>query len=383
MRVGTTNVNTGRAENTIAVAGQWRLMWNAFRKRRLALLGGTIIGLFCLLALFAEFFAPYDPEARDPSSRPVPPTRIHIMTSAGKLHRPFVYQLVEARDTVTRAVHFTEQTDRIHPIRFFVRAERYRLCGLFAADVHLFGTDDSQRFHLLGTDQQARDVFSRLVYGTRASIGIGILAAAISLLVAMVLGTIAGYGGGPPDAIVRHMGAVIISIPSLPLWMALAVVIPAMGTAKRDILSMVIVLALVGWTSLARTARDRTHALREADYVCSAKLDNVPALRRICRHVIPGTVGHLTASFAFLVPCLILGETSLSFLGLGLSAPRISWGALLQSALDMHAMILAPWLLAPVVPIVVIILSFYLLADGLRDTVDLFDGAGGEDSQRL
>ena len=364
------NGATQTQEKTLYTASQWKLMRLAFMKHRLAVVGGIIVVVFYLIAIFAEFVAPYDPDHRDMESQFVPPMRLHIITPEGKLYRPFVYPLVEVRDFETFAVRYEEDESAIYPIRFWVHGDRYKFWGVFWTDVHLFGVDGDQRYYLLGTDQQARDMFSRIVYGTRLSMSIGLIGVAISFVLAIVFGTISGYFGGLADIIIQRVIEVIMCVPSLPLWMALAVAIPLTWSITKVFFFITLILSLVGWAGLARAVRSKLLALREADYAVSAKLDNVAVIRIMFRHLIPGVLSHLIASLTLSIPSMILGETSLSFLGIGLRPPAISWGVLLQSAQNIQTVALSPWLLLPVVPIVVIILSFNFLGDGLRDAAD-------------
>ena len=364
------NGATQTQEKTLYTASQWKLMRLAFMKHRLAVVGGIIVVVFYLIAIFAEFVAPYDPDHRDMESQFVPPMRLHIITPEGKLHRPFVYPLVEVRDFETFAVRYEEDESAIYPIRFWVHGDRYKFWGVFWTDVHLFGVDGDQRYYLLGTDQQARDMFSRIVYGTRLSMSIGLIGVAISFVLAIVFGTISGYFGGLADIIIQRVIEVIMCVPSLPLWMALAVAIPLTWSITKVFFFITLILSLIGWAGLARAVRSKLLALREADYAVSAKLDNVAVIRIMFRHLIPGVLSHLIASLTLSIPSMILGETSLSFLGIGLRPPAISWGVLLQSAQNIQTVALSPWLLLPVVPIVVIILSFNFLGDGLRDAAD-------------
>ena len=364
------NGATQTQEKTLYTASQWKLMRLAFMKHRLAVVGGIIVVVFYLIAIFAEFVAPYDPDHRDMESQFVPPMRLHIITPEGKLYRPFVYPLVEVRDFETFAVRYEEDESAIYPIRFWVHGDRYKFWGVFWTDVHLFGVDGDQRYYLLGTDQQARDMFSRIVYGTRLSMSIGLIGVAISFVLAIVFGTISGYFGGLADIIIQRVIEVIMCVPSLPLWMALAVAIPLTWSITKVFFFITLILSLIGWAGLARAVRSKLLALREADYAVSAKLDNVATIRIMFRHLIPGVLSHLIASLTLSIPSMILGETSLSFLGIGLRPPAISWGVLLQSAQNIQTVALSPWLLLPVVPIVVIILSFNFLGDGLRDAAD-------------
>ena len=357
-------------KQTLFTASQWKLMWIAFKKHRLAVIGGIIVVLFYLLAIVAEFVAPYDPEHRDMESQFVPPMRFRIITPEGKLHWPFVHPLIEVRDLETFTVRYDENKDVIYPVRFFIHGDRYKFWGLFWSDLHLFGIEGAQRWYLLGTDQQARDLLSRIIYGARISMSIGFVGVIISFFLSIVFGTISGYFGGITDVIIQRAIEVIISVPSLPLWMALAVAIPLTWPITKVFFFITLILSLIGWAGLARAVRGKILALREEDFAVSARLDNVSTMRIMFRHLIPGTLSHLIASLTLSIPGMILGETSLSFLGIGLRPPAISWGVLLQNAQNIQTVVLSSWLLLPVVPIVIVILSFNFLGDGLRDAAD-------------
>ena len=349
---------------------QWKLIRIRFCRHRLAVASTAVILFAYLVVAFAEFFAPYDPEHRDLDGQFVPPMRIHLIGPDGRWRRPFVHALREHRDPETLTVNYTEIRDEIYPLRLFVRGDPYALWGRFRSDRHLFGVDGPQRLYLWGTDQQARDMFSRIVIGARISLSIGLVGVAISFFLAIVLGTISGYFGGLADAVIQRLIEVLICIPSLPLWMALAVTIPLNWPVVKAFFAITVILSLMGWPGLAREVRGKMLYLRTEDFVTSAVLDNATTRRIMFRHLIPAILSHLIASLTLAVPGMILGETSLSFLGIGLQAPAISWGVLLQDAQTLQTILLSPWLLLPVLPIIIVILSFNFMGDGLRDAAD-------------
>ena len=350
-------------------ASQWTLMWHAFKKHRLAAAGGALLILAYIVVLFGEFIAPYDPNFRDQKSSFVPPMRIHIVTN-GALHRPSIYALKQIRDMETLRLTYVENPEELRPIRFFVRSDPYELWGLIESDVHLFGVEGNQRMYLFGTDQMGRDMLSRMIYGARISMSIGLIGVSISFVLAIVLGCLSGYFGGAADTIIQRIIEILRSIPTLPLWMALAIAIPLNWPITRVFFAITIILSLLSWPGLAREVRGKILALRGTDYVVAAMLDNAGTGRLLSRYLLPSIMSHLIASITLAIPGMILGETALSYLGLGLRAPAISWGVLLQNAQNTQTVVSSPWLLLPVLPIIIVILSFNFLGDGLRDAAD-------------
>ena len=354
------------------VASQWQLMWWKFRRHKLALVSVVIILLLYLVATFVEFVAPYDPQMQDRKRAFQPPSKIHLVDAGGNLHfRPFVYGILSERDSRTLSLVFQEDKTQAYYIRFFVRGAPYKLWGLFPADRHLFGLDaEEAKIMLLGADRLGQDLFSRLAYGTRISMTIGLVGVTMSLVLGIMLGGISGYYGGVVDTVIQRVIEFIRSIPTIPLWMALTAALPADWPTVRIYFGITIILSLIGWTGLARVVRGRFLALREEDFVMAARLGGSHELRIIVRHMVPSFLSHIIASLTLAVPRMILSETSLSFLGLGLRYPAISWGVLLQDAQNVRSVALAPWLLAPGVAVVVAVLSLNFLGDGLRDAAD-------------
>jgi len=351
-------------------SSQWQLMWIKFKKHRLALVGGIVVFLFYLVAIFAEFFAPYDPSFRDMSRISVFPMTIHLRDQAGKFHLPFVYSIKQERDPESlRRIFTVDKTER-YRLRFFVRGDSYKMWGLWKSDLHFFGVEGKERAYLFGGDQQGRDLLSRIIYGTRISLSIGLIGVALSFGMGIVLGAISGYFGGIADIIIQRMIEVLISIPSLPLWMALSAAIPLDWSIYQVFFVITVILSLLGWPGLAREVRGKLLSLREEDFVLAARLAGCREGRVMFRHLIPSFFSHLIASASLAIPGMILGETALSFLGIGLRAPAISWGVLLQSAQNIKAIISIPWLLLPGVFVVILILAFNFLGDGLRDAAD-------------
>ncbi|HVL24563.1 MAG TPA: ABC transporter permease [Thermomicrobiales bacterium] len=358
------------ADRDMTVASQWQLMWWKFRRHKLAMICAVIVLLFYLVAIFVEFIAPYDPSAQEASRVYHPPSAIHVRDGDG-FHLPFIYGTTSSRDLDTLALVFEEDTSERIPLRFFVQGEAYELFGLIPWDRHLFGTDDPDtRVYLLGADSQGRDVFSRLVYGTRISMSIGLVGVAVSFVLGIVIGGISGYYGGRIDTFIQRVIEFVRSMPTIPLWLGLSAALPPHWSIMQVYLAITIILSLIGWTGLARVVRGRCLALREEDFVMAAKLSGTSQPRIMFRHLVPSFMSHIIAALTLAVPEMIIAETSLSFLGLGLRDPAISWGVLLQDAQNIRSVALAPWLLAPGVVVVIAVLALNFFGDGLRDAAD-------------
>jgi peptide/nickel transport system permease protein len=362
----------GSAEE-VYVAPQWKLMWWKFRKHRMALISVFVLAICYFAAGFCEFVAPYGPEAFSTKYTLAPPTRMHLFDSNGTFRGPFVYGSKRERDPETLRAIYTEDTSLIYPIGFFVQGTPYKLWGVFDANLHLFGIaaqQDEQGFFLFGADRLGRDVFSRIVYGSRISLSLGLVGVLLSLILGIVLGGISGYYGGVADNIIQRVIEFIRSVPSIPLWMALSAALPPDWPVVRVYFGITVILSLIGWTGLARVVRGRFLALREEDFVLAARLGGSSEMRVIMRHMVPSFLSHIIAALTLAVPGMILAETGLSFIGLGLRAPAISWGVLLQEAQNLRSVALAPWVMLPAAAVVLSILSFNFLGDGLRDAAD-------------
>jgi peptide/nickel transport system permease protein len=360
-------------EEAIYVASYFQLMWWRFLKHKMALISAVVLIFLYLVAAFAEAVAPYLPDNTFVQYKLAPPTRIHIFDSEGRLQRPFVYKTIRERDPETLRSTYTEDTATIYPIRFIVQGPEYKLWGRFTTDKHLFGIDaprEEQGIFLLGADRLGRDLFSRLCYGARISLTIGLVSVVLSLVVGIFLGGISGYYGGTIDNAVQRLIEFIRSIPEIPLIMALAAALPADLPVVQLYFGVTIVLAVVGWTGLARVVRGRFLSLREEDFVLAARLSGSKEMRIILRHMVPSFLSHIIASLTLSIPGIILAETGLSFLGLGLRAPAISWGVLLQEAQNVRSVALAPWVLTPALAVIFTVLSFNFLGDGIRDAAD-------------
>jgi len=352
------------------VASQWQLMWRKFRKHQLAMIAVPILGFLYFLAIFCEFIAPYDPLTRFPKYLNAPPQRVHFFDKVkGFQPRPFVYGLKKKIDPKTFRRTFTVDKSRKYPIYFFMRGETYKLWNLFESDLHLFGTKDGPIF-LFGTEKLGRDLFSRTIYGSRISLSIGLVGVFLSLALGMMLGGIAGYFGGVADSIVMRAVDLLVSIPTIPLWMALAAAVPQDWSIIKTYFAITIVLSVIGWAGLARVVRSKLLSLREEDFTMAAKIAGATDGRIITRHLLPSFLSYLIVELTLAIPSMILGETALSFLGLGIQPPAVSWGTLLQDAQNVRAVAHHPWLLIPCLFVIVTVLMFNFLGDGLRDAAD-------------
>jgi peptide/nickel transport system permease protein len=352
-------------------AGQWQLVWLKFRKHRLANFALVVLGIFYFFAIFAEFMAPYLPLNRFKLFVSKPPSTIHLIDAQGNLRMPFVYGIERGRDPVTMFPVYKEITTEIYPIKLFVHGQQYKFWGLFKADLHLFGSGtDDVPVDILGTDKIGRDTFSRVIYGGRISLSIGLVGVAISFILGMALGGISGYFGGVIDEIIMRSVDVLVSIPSIPLFMALAAALPQHWPQIRIYFYVILILSILGWTGLARTIRSKLLSLREEDYVMAAHLDGEGESSIIARYLLPGFASYIIVSLTLSIPGTIIGETSLSFLGIGLSEPTVSWGTMLKDCQSIQVVAQQPWLLWPVAFVIVAVLMFNFLGDGLRDAAD-------------
>ena len=358
-------------EQRIAVATQWQLMWWRFRKHKLAV-GGTIVLLaFYLVAVFADFFAYVDPLESDAQRSLMAPQAIHWLD--GGSFKPYVYALNGSRDPVTFKRVYVPDTSRKIPIRFFGRGEPYQLLGFIPSDRHLFaveGAKTAESLFLMGTDMQGRDLWSRLMYATRTSMTIGLVSVALSLVLGVVLGGISGYFGGLIDTVIQRIIEILRSIPTIPLWMGLAAALPADWDVVKVYFAITIIISLIGWTELARVVRGRFISLKQEDFVMAAELVGCSKARIIFRHMVPSFISHIIAATTLAIPAIIISETSLSFLGLGLRPPAISWGVLLQDAQNIQALVISPWLLIPSLAVIIAVLAFNFMGDGIRDAAD-------------
>ncbi len=365
-------------EERIYVASQWKLVWMRFRRHRLALFSVAIITAFYLVVLFPEFLAIHDPLKVDSQRVFVGPQRVHVFDGL-KPSLPYVYGLNVTRNSKSLRLEYAIDESQKHRVRYFVRGYEYKLWTLFRTDVHLMGIDTSEgirNFHPLGTDRLGRDMWSRLMYGTRISMSIGLVGVAISLFLGVLLGGVSGYFGSLIDVAIQRLIEFIRSIPTIPLWLALAAAVPQDWSVLRVYFAITIIISLIGWTRLAREVRGRFLALREEDFVVAARLYGTGPLRIIFRHMVPSFVSHIIATTTLAIPAIIIAETALSFLGLGMRQPAISWGVLLKEGQNVQSVALAPWVLVPGLLVIVSILAFNFLGDGLRDAADPYSVQG-------
>jgi peptide/nickel transport system permease protein len=360
-------------EEKIYVAPYWKLMWWRFRKHKMALISVGVLVLFYFVGVFCEFAAPYDPNGYFVKYKLAPPTKVHIRDANGTFHWPFVYRIVQDRDPETMRNIYTEDTSTRYPLRFFVRGVPYEMWGILETDWHLFGLSvpqDEQGLFLAGADRLGRDMFSRLCFGARISLSIGLVGVFLSLTLGIVLGGVSGYYGGRLDSLIQRVIEFVRSIPAIPMWMALSAALPPDWPIVRIYFGITVILSLIGWTWMARVVRGRFLALREEDFVMAARLAGSSERRVILRHMVPSFLSYIIAALTLAIPDMILAETGLSFLGLGLRAPAISWGVLLQEAQNVRSLALAPWVLSPALFVVVAVLAFNFVGDGLRDAAD-------------
>lgn len=346
---------------------QWQLMWRKFVRNRAALIGGVIVLLFYLAALFAPFLAPYTLTTRFRERLYVPPQMIQFFDE-GRF-APFVYGVTAGLNMETLERISEVDTTVKYPLRWWVEGDEYKLFGLFETNIHLFGTEEGA-INLLGTDRQGRDMLTRILIGSQISLTIGLVGVFLSLTLGTVLGVTSGYFGGRVDDLIQRLIELVRSFPSIPLWMALSAAIPAAWPPMRVYFAVTIILSLIGWTWLARQLRGQVLALRSQDFVLAARLMGAGNGRIIFKHLVPASIGHIIVVATLAMPGMILAETALSFLGLGLQPPVTSWGVLLREVQNLQSIAIYPWVFSPVIFIVVAILAFNFLGDGLRDAAD-------------
>jgi peptide/nickel transport system permease protein len=357
-------------EVQVYIAPQWKLVWWKFRKHKLALASGVLVIVIYLVALLVEPLSPSPPDRTDSKFLYAPPQTLHLFDEQGQF-APYVNGYTSKVEPVAlRRVFVVDPSTKI-PLGFFVKGYSYKLFGLIPTDRHLVGPlDKNQPIYLLGADRLGRDLLSRLIAGTRVSMSIGLIGVLLSLVLGILLGGLSGYYGGWVDNLIQRMIDFLRSIPSIPLWMGLAAALPLNWPPDRVYFSITVILSLIGWTSLARVVRGRFLSLREEDFIMAARLDGQSELGIILLQMLPAFTSHIIAAITLAIPGMILSETALSFLGLGLREPVVSWGVLLQESQDIRAIATAPWLLIPALAVVMSVLALNFLGDGLRDAAD-------------
>ena len=360
-----------KAEERVSVASNWQLVWWRFRKNKLAIFSAMVLVLFYVIVLVPDFFSTQDPEATEAALAFIPMQGISLWDSSGpNLSVPAV---VGKRNPVTLRMEWQIDGSKKVPIRLLTRGYPYKVLGLVKTDMHLIGTADpksTDRLFLLGTDRMGRDQWSRMMFGTRTSMTVGLVAVALSVILGVLLGGISGYFGGWPDLIIQRLIELLQSLPTIPIWLAMTAALPQDWRPDQVFFAITIILAFIGWTTLAREVRGRFLSLREEDFVLAADLAGCSRLRIITRHMVPAFMSHIIATSTLAIPVMIINETSLSYLGLGIRPPAISWGVLLQEAQNIQTVAQAPWLLLPCVVVIISVLAFNLVGDGLRDAAD-------------
>lgn len=374
LRVGSRGAETARPPSTdeaFYTASQWQLIWWRFRRHRLAVVGTSVLGILIVLTIFADFVAPMSPTSRSTTYVLGPPMSPTFIDADGQLHLPpIIYGVTTERNETTLRLESTIDTSVKRPVRFFVEGEPYEMWGLISSNIHLFGTADGEPIHLFGTDSLGRDVFSRTIFALRVSLSVGLAGVFISFVIGLVVGGISGYFGGWVDFFIQRLIELIMSIPTLPLWMTLAAIVPRDWNALQSYFAITILLGLLGWTGLARDIRSKLISLRDEDYIVAAQLTGSSDWRIIRQHMLPAFTSYIIVAISLAFPSMILGETALSFLGFGLRPPVVSLGVLLEGGQNIRTIAQSLWVLTPAVFVILIVLAFSFMGDGLRDAAD-------------
>ena len=361
------------AAATLQLASQWRLIWWRFRKHKLALASGVVVILVYLVAVFAEFLAPFSTDRMISKLAYAPPQQIRLIerTDAGTRFGLYVYGYTSEIDVLSlQRTYGVDESQRID-IRLFAKGEPYRLWGLIPLQRHLFGPiDQSAPMYLLGADRIGRDLLSRMIQGTRISMTVGLVGVTLSLVLGVLLGGISGYYGGTVDMLIQRVMEILRSMPTIPLWMGLAAAIPDFWSPVVVYFMITIILSVIGWTWLAQAVRGKFFSLKTEDFVVAAKLDGCSEMQVILSHMVPSFGSHIIATLTLAIPQMIIAETALSFLGIGLRPPVVSWGVLLKEAQNVRVLVTSPWLFLPGAAVIVAVLAFNFVGDGIRDAAD-------------
>lgn len=358
-----------RKEEEYYLASQWTLMRRKFKKHKLAMASLWVLGFLYFVALFGNFIAPYNLVAYNSKIVNAPPTKIH-MFHEGKYIGPFVYGIKMERDPVSKRKMYIENKDEIYKIKWFTHGSEYKLFGLIKTDIHLFGVEEGGVVLLMGADSMGRDLFSRMILGSQVSLTVPFAGAIISFVLGIIIGGIAGYFGGAIDSVISRIIEVLSALPTIPLWMALSASIPPDIPVVRVYLYITIIVSFISWTGLARIVRGKFISMRKEDYIMAARIAGVSTWKIIIKHMVPGFMSYLIVSLTLGIPGMIIGETSMSFLGLGIRSPATSWGVLLQEAQEITSIAMHPWKLIPLFAVIITVLAFNFIGDGLRDAAD-------------
>lgn len=345
-----------------------QLVWRKFRKSRLAVIGGFTLIIFYVVALFADLFAPYNYQHDNPLLRYVPPQSIHFVGKDGFHIVPFVYGLKQSRDPVTTEIVYVTDTTKTYPVTLFHHGDPYRLLGIVPLNIRLVSSEGP--FYLFGTDRMGRDILSRILYGARVSLTIGLVGVFLSIVLGSLLGTISGYWGGFVDMAIQRLIELLSAFPTIPLWMALAAALPPTWSGIQVYMGITVILSLLGWGGLARQVRGKVLSTREQDYVLAARAAGAGHWHILTKHLLPTAYSHIIVIATLSIPGMILGETALSFLGLGIRPPLTSWGVLLEEAQRVTVVLHSPWLLIPSIPVIIVVVAYNFVGDALRDAAD-------------
>lgn len=367
----------GPASGKLAVASQWQLVWWAFKRHRLAMVGLVVTIALYIVALLPGFFAVNDPSQQSVRSAFHPPQALHLIDDGADGSwsiKPYIHPYVLSRDPKTLASIYKEDATRKVYLSMFGQGYEYSVLGLFTSKTHLFASQEArQPLFFFGADRLGRCVFSRIMVGTQISLSVGLLGVFLALSIGIVLGGISGYYGGRTDFAIQRVIELVLSLPTIPIWLALAAALPQDWPATLNYFMITVILSLTGWAQLARVVRGRFLSLRTEEFVTAARLDGASEGRIIFRHMLPSFASHIIASVSLAIPAMILAETALSFLGLGLQPPTISWGVLLREAQNIRSIATAPWLFAPGAAVVLAVIALNFLGDGLRDASDPYN----------